>query len=160
MRSESGRYQVRLSDALFTFPHCGMIPEGGARRRAPPDLSRFLSRKTDDSGALRNILGDPRLRHHNGTLANIDLRSDTRLTGQYRALADNSAAGEPVCAASTARSPIMQLWAMWTRLSIMTDLPICVMPSVPRSIVHPAPVRLPLPISTEPTCGSNTGPSV
>ena len=65
----------------------------------------------------------------------------------------------PTWPAITQRSPISQLCAICTRLSIITKLPITVSPRLPRSIAELAPTHTPRPSRKMPICGIITGAS-
>ena len=55
------------------FLIAGRTQKTSQGRTLAPDLSRFLSRKTDDGGVIGNVLGNPGLTHHDGPLAHGDL---------------------------------------------------------------------------------------
>ena len=116
----------------------------GARRVSLQDLV-----------GLEDARGDAALGGHLGSIGDADVTIDAHLPTDHAQRAPMVVdPAIPVWAAMTVCLPMLTLWATWMRLSSLTPSPRTVDPSVARSMVVPAPISHPSPMTTLPSWGT------
>src|SRR5213075_1777193 len=124
------------------------------RENLPLRLPVRLRGVTKPFLAVRDIVHDTGLCGDDRFGADFQVASQADLAGESDEISKLGASRDPGLRHQRQCSPMLTLWAIWTRLSIFVPRPIEVGPSAPRSIVVLAPISTSSRTTTKPICGT------